>query len=209
MRKMPVLETERLLIRPFVDADLDVIHELLSLAFTGQFDAADTPAFAERKRWLDWSVLNHEVLAELGQPPYGDRAVVLKESGQLIGSVGFVPCLDFFGQLPTLHAELGSGVMSTEFGMFWACHPQHQRRGYTIEAAQAMVDYAFTAQKLRRVVATTEYDNEASIGVMRKLGMRIERNMQAEPGRSGSDLTQSLPDRHWLQVVGILDNPHR
>jgi [ribosomal protein S5]-alanine N-acetyltransferase len=45
---------------------------------------------------------------------------------------------------------------------------------------------------LRRVVATTTYDNEASMGVMRKLGMRIERN--------------PFPDPPWLQVVGILEN---
>lgn len=35
------------------------------------------------------------------------------------------------------------------------------------------------------------YDNLASIGVMKKLGMRIEKNPLAEPP--------------WLQIVGVLD----
>jgi hypothetical protein len=47
--------------------------------------------------------------------------------------------------------------------------------------------------RLRRIVATTEYDNAASIAVMRKLGFRIERN----PGRAP----------FFLQVVGIVENP--
>ena len=45
----------------------------------------------------------------------------------------------------------------------------------------------------KRIVATTEYDNRASMGVMRKLGMRLERN--------------PFPDPPWFQVVGFLDNP--
>lgn len=44
-----------------------------------------------------------------------------------------------------------------------------------------------------RLSATTEYDNTASIGVMRKPGMTIAKN--------------PLPDPPWLQVVGILDQP--
>jgi hypothetical protein len=45
---------------------------------------------------------------------------------------------------------------------------------------------------LKRVIATTMYDNAASMGVMRKLGIHIERN--------------PYPDPPWLQVVGVLDN---
>ncbi len=55
-----------------------------------------------------------------------------------------------------------------------------------------MIDYAFTELKLRRIVATTTYDNVPSIGVMQKVGMRIEKNPFADPP--------------WLQVVGILEN---
>ena len=53
-------------------------------------------------------------------------------------------------------------------------------------------DYAFGQLNLRRIVATTTYDNAASMGVMRKLGMRIEKNPYEEP--------------RWFQVVGILEH---
>ena len=55
-----------------------------------------------------------------------------------------------------------------------------------------MIDYAFNALTLKRIVATTTYDNAASMGVMRKLGMRVERNPRSDPP--------------WFQVVGILEN---
>ena len=138
---------------------------------------------------------NYEELARLYQPPYGDRAVALKETGRLIGACGFVPCLNAFGQLPSFRAAgqaARPGLASTEFGLFWAIAPAYQRRGYATEAGRALLDYAFARLRLARVVATTSYDNEASIGVMRRLGMRVERNPYPEPP--------------WLQVVGVLAN---
>jgi [ribosomal protein S5]-alanine N-acetyltransferase len=42
------------------------------------------------------------------------------------------------------------------------------------------------------VIAETDYDNFGSMAVMRKLGMKIEKNPLGEPS--------------WLQNVGILEN---
>lgn len=79
-----------------------------------------------------------------------------------------------------------------EVGLFWAIDPTQQGRGYATEAARALVAHAFGRLRLRRIIATTEYENVASQGVMRKLGMRVERN--------------PLPEPPWLQIVGVLDN---
>ena len=136
-------------------------------------------------------MLNYTQLAQLNQPPYGDRAIVLQATGELIGSCGYVPCLNAFAQVPGMAATVEADRVSPEFGLFYAISPTHQRRGYATEAAQAMVDYAFQHLRLRRIVAETNYDNEGSIGVMRRLGMRIGRN--------------SLPEPPWLQVVGVIE----
>ncbi len=153
-----------------------------------------TQRLDERRRWLDWTILNYDQLAQLYQPPYGDRAIVLKESGALIGVGGYVPCLGAFGQVPTLQSgERVVALTSTEFGLFWAIAPAHQRRGYATEAGRALVEYAFEYLQLGRIVATTTHDNAASIGVMRKLGMHLDRN--------------SLPTPPYLQTVGVLANP--
>jgi RimJ/RimL family protein N-acetyltransferase len=84
------------------------------------------------------------------------------------------------------------GHDTPEFGLFYAISPAQQRHGYATEAAQALVEYAFRQLHVKRVVATTDYANVGSIGVMRKLGMRIEKNPLATPP--------------WLQIVGVLEN---
>jgi len=196
MLDMPILETTRLVIRPFVMEDLLDVHRLLDIELhDANLHADKMESMAERAAWLQWSVLNTVQLAKLYQPPYGDRAAVLKSSGQLVGACGFVPCLAPFGLLPGFGPADSSGRpdrYSPEFGLFYAISPAHRRQGYATEAAQALVDYAFEHLHLKRVVATTDYDNLGSLGVMRKLGMRIEKNPRPEPP--------------WLQVVGVVES---
>jgi hypothetical protein len=70
--RIPTLETQRLIIREFVLDDLDKRHQLLVESF-GRDNPIDV-TFA----WLDWTLRNYVELAALYQPPFGDRAVVLK-----------------------------------------------------------------------------------------------------------------------------------
>ena len=183
---MRVLETTRLIIRAFTPADAGTYSRLLDEAFgIGAYGSE------EDKR----VVFEHQVAADAGlallhQPPYGDRAIALRDTREVVGSVGFAPCLMPFGLLPSFEA---TDRFTSEIGLFWALFPQHQGRGYATEAAAAMVSYAFDTLRLRRIVATTEHDNKRSLDVMRRLGMRIERNPKSEPA--------------WLQSVGILDSP--
>ena len=191
---MPPLETERLTIRPFVLADLDAIYQILDVELD---EIAGDQALAARQQWLEWSVLNYTALANLHQPPYGDRAIVLHATGEVIGACGFAPVLLPFGQFPTFRAAAatpGQPARNTnEMGLYWEVSPRHQHRGYATEAGAALIRYAFSALNLARIVATTTYDNVASIGVMRKLGMIIEHN--------------PLPEPPWMQIVGVKPNP--
>ncbi|HEY3765134.1 MAG TPA: GNAT family protein [Gaiellales bacterium] len=171
---MPPLPTARLLVRELAPADLASVEAI---------------AGGDRGAWLHWTGDGYAQLAELRQPPYGERGVELRDSGELVGLVGLVPALGPFGLLPSW-AGAGSGNRP-EVGLYWAVAPAHRGRGIASEAAAALIAYAFAEIGLARVVATTEHDNLASIGVMRRLGMRIERNPQPEPP--------------WFQVVGVLD----
>jgi ribosomal-protein-alanine N-acetyltransferase len=186
--EMPPLETERLLIRPFTEGDLPAV--LLVLESSGE------AAMAAGERYVRHGALNAVVLAELRQPPYGDRAVVARATGELVALAGLVPAYGPFEQLrpadehparprpPSLHRP--------EVGLFYHVRTDVRRRGYATEAALALVDFAFGPMRLARIVATTERDNVASQAVMRHLGMRIHENARAEPA--------------WFQVVGILEN---
>jgi [ribosomal protein S5]-alanine N-acetyltransferase len=193
---MPALETDRLLIRRLTSDDLNAVYRLLDADRDPYLPASDAVKTLElRQHWLAWTMASYDELARLFQPAYGDRAVAFKQTGQVIGLVGYVPCLAPFGQLPSFRLAAEDPTrqfMIPEVGLYYAFDPAHRRRGYATEAAMALVRYAFTALHLRRIVATTAYDNAASIGVMRKLGMRIEHNPDPTPA--------------WFQVVGILEN---
>ena len=146
----------------------------------------------QRGDWLRWTIQSYSQLAWLHQPPYFDLAVVLRATSELIGACGFAPCLAEFGQFPS-QAEDGAlhGLAWPEVGLYWEIASGHRRQGYATEAGRALMDYGFEQLRLRRIVAMTQYENAASIGVMRKLGMRVERN--------------SLETPPWLQVVGFVE----
>ncbi len=161
-----MLETERLVVRAFEESDLLVIHRMFDETFGDGKLAGDAAALQERRSWLEWSILNQEWFAKMLQFPYGDRAVVLKSTGELIGAVGYVPLAAPFGQIP----ELGFGVdrfYTTEVGLFWVIATEFRRNGYAPEAAQAMIDHAFNVLRLARIVAATEYDSPGNWSIHR------------------------------------------
>lgn len=185
------IETERLFLRPFVRHDLESVHRILNSAFGAEGDQA--AALAGRRSWLEWSRLNQEWLPKMHQAPYGDLAVELRGSARVIGVAGYVPLLDVYEQIPELRDGAGASPFNIpEFGLFWAIDPAYRRQGYATEAARALIDHGFNTLKLKRILATTDYENIASQKVMLKAGMRITRN--------------PLRDPRWLQVVGVIEN---
>lgn len=184
---MPLLETERLNIRPFEAGDLQAAHNLFDFE-----DGAETGSLEERQRWLDWSIRNTRELEKLWQPPFGDRAIVRKSDGQLVGSVGLVAAFGPYSLLegfpPAPHSRL-----TAEVGLFWQVLLSERGKGYATEAARAVIDFCFTHLMLARIVAVTTRQNQASAAVMERLNMRLLRN--------------PLPEPEWFGVVGVLNAP--
>lgn len=143
------IETERLLIRPF-DAD-DVAPmaevygdpEVMRHVCIGVLDREATAALLERY---------HRAQDEQG---YSTWAVVAKESGAVLGDVGFGV------YAPTGEPELGYTLATSAWG-----------HGYGLEAARACVVAAFTHLPHRRLVAKVEPGNERSLRLAERLGMR-------------------------------------
>lgn len=186
--RLPPLETDRLTIRDFAPEDFETVHRILDLE--GAF--GDGITRDERHHWLDWSIMNYQAFASLYQPPWGDRAVTLKETGEVIGVVGYTTM--FHPLTEMLEGKSPSTAhWHPEMGLFWVITPSHQGKGCAAEAAKALIDYAFEHFNLKRIVANTEFDNLASQGVMKKLGMTLSRNPDKEP--------------EWFEVLGVLERP--
>ena len=87
--------------------------------------------------------------------------IVLKNEGQrkrvAVGGIGFKGAPDENGV-----AETGYGIMET-----------FQRKGYASEALQGILKWAFRNPELKMVIAETDEENEASLGVLLKNGFRF------------------------------------
>jgi RimJ/RimL family protein N-acetyltransferase len=138
---------------------------------------------------LTWNIAGERERASLGQPPYGDRAIVQKLNGQMVGVCGLVPSFGPFRRL--LDGIENCKTNSPEVGLFYAIASEHRRQGYATEASRALIQFAFESLQLHRIVATTEANNTASIEVMRRLNFTSRHNTQ--PG--------------FPEVVGFLRNP--
>ena len=68
-----------------------------------------------------------------------------------------------------LFNEFDEGV----YEMGWIFNRQHWRQGYAYEACKAVIDYAFDVLNAHKVFAEA-IDANKSVGLMKKLGMRLE-----------------------------------
>ncbi|UFN49605.1 GNAT family N-acetyltransferase [Roseomonas sp. OT10] len=149
-----VRETPRLLLRPFAEADAPALAALRAdpetLRFLPGGEAAAATAGPDAARLVGlWSA------GWASGPGYAPWAVVLKETGALIGQCGL-------RWLPW-----GGGV--TE--VLWMLGRDHWRRGYATEAARAALAWGFGPLGLARIEAFVAPGNDASLGVVRRLGM--------------------------------------
>jgi [ribosomal protein S5]-alanine N-acetyltransferase len=161
---MPGVEliTPRLRMRPFTEADHDAIHAVYSdpdvMRYVGH---GAHRSMAETLRALR---VYADILAAHG---YSFLAVVERDGDALVGDAGLNP---LGGRGPDI--ELGYTVARVSWG-----------RGYATEVGRALVDHAFTALGVPRVVAQVEPANAASRHVLEKLGMtpREERLAYGRP----------------------------
>lgn len=190
---MKPFQTDRLIIREFRNDDLGEIYRILDVELKYKDALGEVASISQRKKWLDWTIKGYEQNKLLMNPPYGDNAIVLKENMQLIGACGLVPVLAPLGRIPYYRyiADVKDQDMTyPEVGLFFAISSHYQCRGFAYEAANALINLAFSKLKLSRIIGITRAHNNPSIAVMKRLGMRIER----------------VPDQEWMQVVGILEN---
>ncbi len=111
-------------------------------------------------------------------------AVLLRESGTLIGSCGVRRKPDD----------------DTEADIGFELSPEHWGRGYATEAATAMADFAFRGLGVRRLSSWCIAENVASARVLEKLGMSLEgRQVAAEhfKGRDWDTLLYGMPRERW------------
>jgi ribosomal-protein-alanine N-acetyltransferase len=151
-----MLETERLLIRPFTLEDLPRLVEMRSdpevNVYLGGAKMQNPESLARR---IEFYI---DCAKKYG---FGMSAMIWKETDEIIGWSGLQP-LDGTDEI-----EVGYGMIKE----FWG-------RGIALEAARAWLDFGFNEKSLERIVAVAYPENKNSWGIMEKLGMRYEKTAE-------------------------------
>lgn len=172
----PILQTERLLLRPFQKEDAEEVFacwesdpEVARYMFwTSHNDIEKT------KEWISF---------ELGQIPKDDWyrfAIVLKDTNELIGT-----------GLIYYEEEVQAWEIAYNLGhRYWG-------KGYTTEAMQEILVFAREELGLREVVGRYAKENPASGNVMRKLGFQYEKDIPYDC----NDGTVHLRGEQWRLIL--------
>jgi len=173
--------TERLLLRPFEDSDLQAMYEMHSDEKVVRYLYHDARSLDEVRTALARKI------AAVGIAGEGDGlgvAAVLAETGEVVADLSLW-CVS-------------EGHQQGEIGFI--VHPAHQRKGYATEAARPMLDFAFDVVGLHRVVGRTEARNIGSARVLEKLGMRREAHLienEWVKGEWQSELVYAIVASEW------------
>jgi RimJ/RimL family protein N-acetyltransferase len=154
---MENITTERLLLRPWEETDVDFVYDLYSRWVVQRFIGNEPRVMESRTE----AVERVQRFQALEHPVHGIWAVTRKEDNAVVGTLLLKP-IPASGEEPLKPSD------DVEIG--WHFHPDHWGSGFASEAAAAVLDHAFS-NGLDRVVAVTNPANEASQSVCRRIGM--------------------------------------
>lgn len=146
-----ILETERLILRPWEEKDAEDLYKYASSPEVGPIAGWPVHTSVENSR---------EVIRDVFSAPE-TYAVVLKETGHPVGCIGFLIGKASNFQIPDTDGEIGYWIGVP----FWG-------RGLIPEAVQEMLRHGFEDLKLHKIWCGYFDGNEKSKRVQEKCGFR-------------------------------------
>ncbi len=158
------IETERLILRPYVMADAPDLQRIASDPKVLEYLPDDPLSLEEVEGIITWSIGCHksnskEKLHKL------NLAILSEETEQLIGWCGLGP----------------ADWDQNQIEIYYTIASEHWGKGLATEAAIALKDYAFEIIELEKLVGIVATDNLASNKVLQKLGMKYEGQLETIP----------------------------
>jgi RimJ/RimL family protein N-acetyltransferase len=174
------LESERLILRRFDDSDLPSFLAYLNDPLVARYQSWESYTEQQAK-----DVIQKQKNSDPGVPEqWFTFAVELKAAGKLIGHVALK-------MQDHQQAEIG-----------FTFSREHQGKGLACEAVTRVLDYVFTELHLHRVIAITDCENERSVALLARLGMRREGHFIQNiwfKGKWADEYLYAILRGEWLQ----------
>lgn len=151
-----IIETKRLILRPFTESDAADVYAYLKEPAVNCFACMKLHSMDEARA---------EMQKRKSETDYY-FAITLKENGKVIGEISAYP------ENSDPHADENS--IHDTYSPCWMLNESFYNQGYAFEAAHAVFDYLFRDKCARRIYAYTEDYNVPSQRLCEKLGMRRE-----------------------------------
>ena len=116
--------------------------------------------FPFRRTHEESDAMMERINAMIEATGYGLYAMQDRHSGEALGFCGIAP-VSFEGVFAPATMEIG-----------WRLLPRFWGKGYVTEAAKALLAMAFDERRLAEIVSFAVKDNERSIAVMKRIGLR-------------------------------------
>ncbi|MCB0727158.1 MAG: GNAT family N-acetyltransferase [Ignavibacteria bacterium] len=149
---MKILETERLYLREFRLSDVERMSQIHleeeTMRYIGKGGIRNTE---QTRRGIEYFIKNQK------ENGFTLWAVIEKESDTLIGHCGFEYLQD-----------------RSDIELCYLLSKDYWGKGYATEISKETLKYGFEKLKLKRIVAMTYPENQSSINVLEKLGMKPE-----------------------------------
>jgi ribosomal-protein-alanine N-acetyltransferase len=159
---MLILQTPRLILRRLLPQDLPALYALYRDPEIRRYFPDGTRTLEETRAELEFFLHGHPEYPDLGLWATVDRA-----TGALLGRCGLLPW-----EIDGEHeVELAFLITKSRW-----------REGLATEAALGIIEHARTVLRLSRLICLITPENNASVGVAEKAGMRFEREHTDELG---------------------------
>jgi RimJ/RimL family protein N-acetyltransferase len=175
----PIIETERLILRPLDEADRDAVFRYASNPNMTRFTLWETHQSPADSLFFVRDYARSRYLEQVPEP----LGIVLKDEPAR-GVIGALGC--FWISQPDGVMELGYNVAEPDWG-----------RGIAVEASAALLDYVFAEYEVHRIQARIIEGNDASLRVAAKLGMRHDGTLRGFLFRRGRHM-----DVHISSLLG-------
>ncbi len=183
------LETDRLALRRFTEADVDSLYHLHNDPDVMRFLNGGKPTSREV---IEYETLPRFLSYDERFAGYGYWAAVEKSTGAFVGWFAFCPL---------------EGGDPDDVALGYRLHKAAWGKGYGTEGARALIRRGFTELGARRVWAWTMAVNTRSRRVMEKVGLAHVRTFYEEwddplPGTEHGEVEYALTKADWEQQQG-------
>ena len=150
--KMKIIETERLILRPFNMDDAEAVYEFNSNTEVIKYTGGELLNSLERAK----EIINDVWYSDYEKYGYGRYAVVHKADNKVIGFSGlkYLPEFD-----------------ETDIGYRFL--PEYWGKGIGTEASKPFIKYGFEDLRLKRIIGIAMPENIGSCKILEKIGLKF------------------------------------